>query len=377
MFRKSFSILFAIVFLAVFDAHAYFFSATDGPNLFVFKAEIGSNGKLAVTSEFKYTAPGAIGSTALIPAPASTDTKKVFDLFATYSRSGKPTVLRDRVEFDETSRTWRHVSRKITKKHKLDSYNIISGALEDDLAAAAANQRYLLTKNGSDVNRRKVTSSGKLKGKNKATFNNPSNFQILSAALSPEGAFAVQSFFASTSSGSNGVTGASFTRGIALQDIVNQIIRAYVVSGDIFSLSVAVNAAAMCVAFSELQLDATTGEVDASMANKAGVFYFGADRDDLQPGKVTKIAKMSPTTLIQYHVFNTTFLLPDGKGIVYAREKSGKLEYRLQPLNGACGPKKGGSDPFLDLLNPIIANNNPIYGWAAAPCAAGLLPGIC
>src|SRR5919106_713004 len=146
MFRKSFSILVAIVFLAAFDAHAYFFSATDGPNLFVFKAEIGTDGKLHVTSEFKYAAPGAIGATALLPAPGTTDMKKVFDLFATYSRSGKPAIVRDRVELDETSGTWRHVSRKITKKHKLDNYNIVSGAVLED-----TNQRYLLTKNGSDV----------------------------------------------------------------------------------------------------------------------------------------------------------------------------------------------------------------------------------
>jgi len=42
--------LFAIVFLAVFDAHAYFLSATDGPNLFVFKAEVVLSGSISTES---------------------------------------------------------------------------------------------------------------------------------------------------------------------------------------------------------------------------------------------------------------------------------------------------------------------------------------
>jgi hypothetical protein len=380
MFRKSFSILFAIVFLAVFDAHAYFFSATDGPNLFAFKAEVGTDGNLRITSEFKYAAPGAIGTTALLPAPGTTDIKKVFDLFATYARSGKPAVVRDRIEFDETSRTWRHVSRKIFKTHKLDNYNIVSAAVLEDLSAgSAANQRYLMTKNGTDVNTRKVSSSGKLKGKSKAAFKNPSNFRPLSAALSPDGNFAIQSFFAATTSGSQAATGASFTRGLAVHDLIEDLIVAFVVTGDIFSLSLALEIDALCAAFTELDLDTSGSEtIHGSAADRAGVFYVSFDRENnLQPGKVTKIAKMAPTTLTQYQVFNTTFLLPDGKGIVFAREKSGKLEYRFQPLDGACGPKSGGSNPFLDLLNPVIANNNPIYGWAAAACAAGLYPGVC
>jgi hypothetical protein len=166
MFRKSFSIFVAIIFLAAFDAHAYFLSATDGPNLFLFKAEAGSAGKLAVLSEFKYAAPGTMGATALLPAPSSTETKKVFDLFGVYSSAGKPVLFRDRIEFDEASAVFRFVSRKTFKKHKLDSYNTISSAVLQDLAAGiAADERFLLTKSGTNISLRKVTGTGKLTGR--------------------------------------------------------------------------------------------------------------------------------------------------------------------------------------------------------------------
>ena len=108
MLRKSFSILFSIgllLFLGVMDADAYFFSATDGLNILLFEATPGSNGKLAITSEFEYAAPGRMGSTALIPSPQSTTAKLVFDLFGTFDAPGKPVVFRDHLEYDVATKT--------------------------------------------------------------------------------------------------------------------------------------------------------------------------------------------------------------------------------------------------------------------------------
>jgi hypothetical protein len=376
MFRKSFSIFVVVVFLAAFDAHAYYLSATDGSNLFVFKAEAGSAGNLAVISELKYAAPGTMGSTALLPSPSSTETKKVFDLFGVYSSAGKPVLFRDRIEFDEASAVFRFVSRKTFKKHKLDSYNTISSAILQDVAAeVAADQRFLLTKSGTNINLRKVTGTGKLTGGNKPTFKNPSSFQTLSAAVSPDGAFAIQSFVAATSSGS-GTANATMTRGISIKDVINDLIAHFTVSGDIFSLSL--TADALCAAFAELQGDTSRARtVQGSAAAKIGYFYFPIDKSSLQPGKVVTVAKMKPTTLSQYHVFNTGLLLPDGKGIIFSKEKTGKLEFLHQPLNGSCGPKLGKPKEFLSRANPTIQQNNPLYGFAAAACASGLLKGFC
>jgi hypothetical protein len=374
MFRKSSLIFAAIVFLVASDAHAYFFSATDGPNLFLFKAETGNGSKLSVLSEFKYEAPGAMGSTALLPAPGSTDNRKLFDLFGVYSLAGKPVVFRDRIEFDEISGVFRLISRKTFKKHKLDSYNTVSSAGLHALAAEiSVNDRFLLTQSGTNVNLRKVNGAGKLTGKNKPTFNTPPSFQPLSAAVSPDGAFAVQSFFEVT--GAAAKQNANLRRGISIKNVFDNLIANFVVTGDIFSLSLAVDLA-VCAAFVEFQDDAiVTGS--ATAAKKTGVFYFPIDKLTLQPGKVVTISKLKATTLSQYQVFNTALLLPDGKGIIFSKEKSGKLEFLHQPLNGGCGPKLGRPKPFLSRTNPTIQNNNPLYGFAAAACASGLLKGFC
>lgn len=371
MVRKSLLFVCAVLFVVVLDAEAYFFSATDGNDLFLFSANAGSTGKLAITSEFKYAAPGTIGATALLPASGTTATKRIFDLFGTFVSNGKPAVFRDRVEFDEASQTWRFVSRKLFPTHKLDSFNTFSASVSGNGA-----QRFLLTENGSNVNRRKVSPSGSLKGGNKATFKNPSQLDPLSAALTPDGAFAVQSSFTRAGSASTADAAEALTFGISLKRLADNQFVNLIVSGEIINTSVVLATASLCFAFREvIRNTGGAGEARASAADKSGIFYVNFDPDTFQPlGNVIQISKMSPTPLAQHEIFNTTLILPDGKGILFAKHKSGKLEYRVQTLDGACGPKKGPAYKLLSRGNPTIANNNPLYGWAAAMCT---YPGLC
>ena len=368
--------MFVIAVLTISNAHAYFFSATDGPDLYAFKAVSGSNGSLNVVSQFKWAAPGTVGATAILAAPGTTDTRKLFDVFATFTLNGKAALVRDRIELDETTGTWTKLSRKILRTHKLDNYNIISGSAEDDLSGArAAGLRFLTTKNGTDVNIRKVSSSGSLTGKNKPLFNNPSNFQVLSAAQSSQGDYAIESFFASAAPAS---TDARLTSGLAIFDAIHKAFVAYSLAEILYSVSVGESDDKLCIAYVGAVLDNNAkSPFDLAAVDKTGVGFVTVEKDGFEPGKVVKISKTKVTTLARYLIFNTAFLLPDAKGIVFGRQVGDKLEYKIQPLNGSCGPKLGGAKPFLTANNPIIASNNPIYGWAAAACAAGLLPNIC
>ena len=375
MGRKTLLVFSAILFIWAINAEAYFFSLTNGNDLMLIVARPNANGKLAVTSEFKYAAPGAIGVTALLPAPGTTATKRLFDLFATFADAqGNPAVVRDRLEFDETTRTWTHVSRKLFPTHKLDSFVSFSASVSPN-----GSKRFLLTENGPNINRRKVNAAGNLAGGNKALFKNPSQLDPLSAALSPDGDFAVQSSFVNTGAASVAKNGESLLFGLHLQRIADRQQANFGLANEIINSAIASVEEALCFAFREAERDpSAAGQATKSAANKSGVFYITFDSATLQPlGNPVQISKKTATPLFQQELFNTTLLLPDGKGILFAKHKNGKLEYRVQPLNGGCGPKLGKPYKLLSRTNPTIANNNPLYGWAAAPCASGALAGIC
>jgi hypothetical protein len=213
------------------------------------------------------------------------------------------------------------------------------------------------------VNRRVVTPTGKLKGKNKATFKNPKNFDPLSAALSPTGAFVIQTFFASSSAA--GQRTASGNYGLSLAKVNGSQVDLGV-AGAIVNAAIADAVDAVCFAFREEELTSSS-EAGVNADPKTGVFYVRFDPNTFQPiGSVTTISRKVPSALATYEVFNTTALLPDGTGIVFAKQKSGKLEFRVQPLNGSCGPKKGGTYPLLQVTNPIIRDHLPLYGVSAA-----------
>lgn len=375
MGRKTFLVFSAVLFLSVFNAEAYFFSLTNGTDLMLVVAKPNASGKLVVTSEFKYAAPGVIGVTALLPASGTTATRRVFDLFATFvDAQGNPAVVRDRLEFDETTRTWTHVSRKLFPTHKLDSFVSFSASVSPN-----GSQRFLLTENGPNVNRRKVNAAGNLTGGNKAVFKNPSQLDPLSAALSPNGDYAVQSSFVNTGAASVAENGKALLFGLHLFRFANRQQVNFGLANEIINTAIAFAEDFLCFAFREGERDPSgAGPATNSAANKSGVFYITFDPTTLQPiGNPVQISKKAGTPLFQQEIFNTTLLLPDGKGIVFAKHKNGKLEYRVQPLNGGCGPKLGKPYKLLSRTNPTIANNNPLYGWAAAPCASGALAGIC
>ncbi len=374
MLRKSF---FTISFLVLLTgvANAYFFSATDGPNLFLFRAERGSNGKLAMTSEFKYAAPGTVGSTALLPVPGSTGTRTTaiikFDLFATFvNAAGKPTVFRDRVEFDDSSNTFRFVSRKLFPTHKLDSFNNVSAAVSTNPTT-----RFLLTENGSNVTSRKVNSSGNLTGGSKVIFKNASQVDPLSAALSPDGTFAVQSSFTSSALSSSQSEMGAVGFGVDYIDLADGRRVHLNAGGEPISVTIFIDYVGEvevgCVPFKEADRGGgRSGRVQgASAADKTGVFLFRFDPNTLQPiGSVTTISRMSSTPLLQHELFNTAFILPDGRDVIFSKYKAGKLESLVQPLNGACGPKAGAPYKLLSSTNPTIVGHPPLKGWAVAQC---------
>jgi hypothetical protein len=359
MLGKSFSILFAIgsiLFLGV-TADAYFLSATDGTHLFLFEVTRGSNGRLAVTSTFEYDAPGLMGSTALIPSPQSTTAKLVFDLFGNYDAPGKPIVFRDHLEFDPSTHTWRLVSRKKFLTHKLDSYNLFSGSASED-------ERFLLTENGSLVNKRLVTLTGKLKGKNEPTFKNPTTIDPLSAALTPNGNFAVQSFFARSSAPQQGSTTSPYGLSVEKKDGQRSD---FGVASEIVNIAISEAADLVCLAFKDIIRGSSSPNNGSSASDKTGVSYVRFDANTLQPiEQVRTISRKVSTPLSAYEIFNTTVLVPDGTAIIFAKQKAGKLEYRVQPLDGSCGPKKGGTYPLLQVVNPIVRDHLPLHSVSAA-----------
>jgi hypothetical protein len=375
MLQKLFLLIVTILLLGGINAEAYFFSATDGPNLFLFKASTGSNGKISIVSELKYAAPGSMGATALLVAPGTTGTKRLFDLFGVFSSSGTPTLFSDRIEFDEIANTFQFVSRKTFPTHKIDSFNTFS-------AGDSGKQRWILTENGPNVNRRKVNSSGSVTGGNKPAFKNPTNVDPLNAALSANGNFAVQVFF-------NGQV-----LGIDFKDFSSGAIQRFLLTGLLINSSVGesnVNGTnngkqdgEKCLAWREEEENGNrpvstkilpSSRAGANRVTKTGVFYRRFDRDIVPIGNAFKIAKISTTPLAQHELFNTTTLLPDAKGILYGKHKNGKLEYKIKPLTSACGTPGGKAYPFLARSNPTVANNNPMYGWAAAACE--LDPTLC
>ena len=151
--------LFAFLVLLTGAAEAYVLVSSDGPKLYLTTVQYGTNGKLEITSEYSYDAPGIIGTTAILPVPGSTGNIITFDLVGTFDEPGRPILFRDRLELDMTTLQWRFVSRKTYPTHKLDSYNTFSGS-------ASSTERLVLTENGSTVNTSKATSGGKVKRKN-------------------------------------------------------------------------------------------------------------------------------------------------------------------------------------------------------------------
>jgi hypothetical protein len=371
MFRKSFLILFAMTLILVvktLNANPYYFASTDGTHLFLFEVTIGSDGKPTIDSQFQYDAPGRMGSTALVPAPQSTASKLVFDLFGTFDKPGKPVVFRDRLELDLATRTtvssatWRLVSRKKFNTYKVTSYNFIS-------ASATADERFLLTQNGTTVNKKKITPTGKLTGKNIPVIKNPSGIFPYNGSISPDGEFVVQAFTAISAKGTEDAQVATTQEGLSIVRIKDGQIVNLATTKKLLSLCAASHGGKKCFGGSELTTPPSAGASDegASAAAKTRDFYVQFDFDPFHIiGKSKTIQKPAATTLNAYDAFNTTVIVPDGTLILFGKQKDDKLEFYLQGLNGSCGLKLGPAQKFLTQNDGVIKNNLPLYAWAAA-----------